>query len=41
MEWLRKALAAGLPANLVDSTPDFDHLRTDPVFQAILRGAKS
>jgi tetratricopeptide (TPR) repeat protein/TolB-like protein/tRNA A-37 threonylcarbamoyl transferase component Bud32 len=40
IDWLQKALAAGLPVNLVNSTPDFDHLRADPAFQAILRGAK-
>jgi serine/threonine-protein kinase len=41
LEWLQKALAAGLPVSLVNQTPDFDHLRADPAFQAILRGAKS
>jgi tetratricopeptide (TPR) repeat protein/serine/threonine protein kinase len=40
LQSLRKATASGLPANLVNDTPDFDHLRTDPRFQAILRGAK-
>ena len=40
IQWLRKALAGGLTANQVERTPDFDHLRDDPSFQAILRDAK-
>ena len=40
MEWLRKAVAAGYPASVITSTPDFDKLRADPSFQAILRGTK-
>jgi eukaryotic-like serine/threonine-protein kinase len=40
IQWLRKALAGGLTANQVENTPDFDHLRGDPSFQAILRDAK-
>jgi Flp pilus assembly protein TadD len=40
IQWLRKALAGGLTANQVERTPDFDHLRADPSFQAILRDAK-
>jgi tetratricopeptide (TPR) repeat protein/TolB-like protein/tRNA A-37 threonylcarbamoyl transferase component Bud32 len=41
LKWLQKAVAAGYPANLVEGTPDFDHLSADPAFRAILRGAKS
>ncbi len=41
LNWIQKALAAGVPANLVNSTPDFDHFHDDPAFQAILRGTKS
>ncbi len=40
IQWLRKALAGGLTVNQVERTPDFDHLRGDAAFQAILRGAK-
>jgi tetratricopeptide (TPR) repeat protein len=40
LEWLRKALAAGYAADLAGAVPDFDHLRTDERFQAILRSAK-
>ncbi|MGH9536987.1 MAG: tetratricopeptide repeat protein, partial [Terriglobales bacterium] len=40
LQSLQKALAAGIPASLVNDTPDFDHLRADPRFQAILPGAK-
>ncbi len=40
VKWLQKALTAGFPVNVVNSTPDFDHLHEDPAFQAILRGAK-
>ena len=38
LEWLHKAMVAGVPASLVRSTPDFDHLRDDPRLQALLRG---
>ena len=37
---LQKALTSGTSAGWVRDTPDFDHLRTDQRFQAILRGAK-
>jgi serine/threonine protein kinase/Tfp pilus assembly protein PilF len=40
LQSLQKARASGLPASLIGDTPDFDHLRTDPRFQAILPGAK-
>jgi Flp pilus assembly protein TadD len=41
IESLRKALAAGLPVNVINSTPDLDHLHAEPDFQSILRGNKS
>ena len=41
LKWLQKALAAGLPLNVVNSTPDLDHLHSNPAFQAILRGTKT
>jgi eukaryotic-like serine/threonine-protein kinase len=37
---LRKAVASGTSPLWVRNTPDFDHLHTNPGFQAILRGAK-
>ncbi len=40
LQALRKATAAGLPGSMLSDTPDFDHLRADPRFQAILPGAK-
>ena len=40
LEWLRKALTGGFPLSFVSSMPDFDDLRSDPQFQAILRGTK-
>ena len=40
LEWLRKALTGGFPVSFVSSMPDFDDLRADPQFQAILRGTK-
>ncbi len=40
LQSLQKAIASGLPAGQVNDTPDFDHLRADPRFQAILPGAK-
>ena len=41
LEWLEKALASGAPADWIRVTPDFDHLRADPQFQAILRRHKT
>jgi len=40
IKWLQRALAAGLPVNVINSTPDLDHLHSNPAFQAILRGTK-
>ena len=40
LQSLQKAIASGLPAGQVNDTPDFDHLRADPRFQAILPRAK-
>ncbi len=40
LQRLQDALAAGAAASWVRDTPDFDHLRTDARFQAILRGTK-
>ncbi len=37
LQLLRQALASGTSADWVRDTPDFDHLRTEPRFQAILR----
>ena len=40
LQWLKQGLASGATESWVRDTPDFDHLRTDPRFQAILRGTK-
>jgi eukaryotic-like serine/threonine-protein kinase len=40
LKLLQKALTSGTSTGWVRDTPDFDHLRTDQRFQAILRGAK-
>jgi serine/threonine-protein kinase len=37
LEWLKKALAAGVPVSFINSTPDFDHLRNEPRFQEVLQ----
>ncbi len=40
LQRLQDALASGVTVSSVRDTPDFDHLRTDARFQAILRGTK-
>ena len=40
LQALRKAIASGLPVSQLNETPDFDQLRADSRFQAILPGAK-
>jgi serine/threonine protein kinase/Flp pilus assembly protein TadD len=40
LQTLQEAIALGAASSWVRDTPDFDHLRTDPRFRAILRGAK-
>jgi serine/threonine protein kinase/Flp pilus assembly protein TadD len=40
LQALRKAMASGLPVSQLNETPDFDQLRADSRFQAILPGAK-
>jgi tetratricopeptide (TPR) repeat protein len=40
LQWLSRGLASGATVSWVRDTPDFDHLRADPQFQAILRGTK-
>jgi eukaryotic-like serine/threonine-protein kinase len=37
LEWLEKALAAGLPPAAVRNTPNFDALRDNPRFQALMK----
>jgi serine/threonine-protein kinase len=36
--WLQKAVAASFSRTTVRDTPDFDHLKSDPAFQAIIAG---
>jgi serine/threonine-protein kinase len=38
LEWLQKALAAGLPTTFIRSTPDFDHFQSEPRFRKLLVG---
>ncbi len=37
LQSLQAALSSGIPADWARNTPDFDHLKTDPRFQAMLR----
>jgi hypothetical protein len=37
--WLTKAVAANFSRITVRDTPDFDHLKSDPAFKAIIAGA--
>ena len=37
LSWLEKALSEGYSPITVRDTPNFDHLRTDPRFQELLR----
>jgi eukaryotic-like serine/threonine-protein kinase len=39
LEWLQKAVAANFSRTTVRDTPDFDHLKSDPAFKAIIAGA--
>ena len=39
LAWLKKAVAANFSRTTVRDTPDFDHLKSDPKFQALLTGA--
>ena len=39
LDWLKKAVAAKFSRTTVRDTPDFDHLKSDPKFQAIITGA--
>jgi len=36
LDFLRKSVAAGYSRNLIRDTPDFDHLKDDPRFRALL-----
>jgi tetratricopeptide (TPR) repeat protein/tRNA A-37 threonylcarbamoyl transferase component Bud32 len=38
LDWLNKAVAANFSRTTVRDTPDFDHLKSDPAFKAILQG---
>ncbi len=39
LDWLKKAVAANFSRTTVRDTPDFDHLKSDPTFKAIIPGA--
>jgi len=39
LEWLKKAVAANFSRTTVRDTPDFDHLRSDPQFKALVAGS--
>jgi serine/threonine-protein kinase len=38
LDWLTKAVAASFSRTTVRDTPDFDHLKSDPAFKAIIAG---
>lgn len=38
LDWLKKAIAASFSRTSVRDTPDFDHLKSNPAFQAIIAG---
>jgi eukaryotic-like serine/threonine-protein kinase len=40
LEFLKRAFALGASPDWVRDTPDFDHVRTDPRFQAVVRKGK-
>jgi len=39
LDWLNKAVAAKFSLTTIRDTPDFDHLKSDPAFKAIVSGA--
>jgi serine/threonine-protein kinase len=39
LDWLKKAVAAKFSVTTVRDTPDFDHLKSNPAFKAIIAGA--
>lgn len=39
LDWLKKAVAANFSRTTVRDTPDFDHLKADAAFRAIIAGA--
>ncbi len=36
LSWLKKALDAGYPKSIVKDTPEFDHFRSNPTYQALI-----
>jgi len=41
LDWLGKAVDAGYPVSALQDTPDFDSLRANPKFQALLKRSKA